>query len=95
MISLLLLTLMSREGCSGHQFCEKASFEMRPVSIYGRALTGSPETLLCCWWQDAFPLHVVPENRFQRTATLLLYLNDVSEVQCPLFKAILLIFCLH
>lgn len=31
-------------------------------------------------WQDAFPLHVIPENRFQRTATLLLYLNDVAEV---------------
>ncbi|CAL8468053.1 g7592 [Coccomyxa elongata] len=29
--------------------------------------------------EDAFPLHVVPENRFQRTATLLLYLNDVAE----------------
>ena len=53
----------------------------------------SLDALPCCWWQDAFPLHVVPENRFQRTATLLLYLNDVSEVRHPILQSACCLLC--
>lgn len=78
----LFLGVLRSETCSKPSFLAYHYCVIVPIGkVHSSTLLLLDEGLnfaLC--WQDAFPMNVVSENRFQRTATLLLYLNDVAEV---------------
>lgn len=45
----------------------------------GHLLVQCLDTEMCSLQQDAFPTDLLPQNMFQRAATVLVYLNDVQE----------------